>query len=53
MQNKLIYWVPIVGVFVSLVNYDKDNGMGALWCYYQTAVLLVLIWILAFLTAGK
>jgi hypothetical protein len=53
MHNKLIYWVPIVGVFVTLANYDKDNGMGAFWCYYQTAALLVIIWVLAFLTAGK
>jgi len=48
MHNKLIYWIPIVGIFVSLVNYDKDNGMGAFWSAYQTAMLLVIIWTVAF-----
>ena len=48
MHNKLIYWIPIVGVFVSLVNYDKDNGMGAFWSAYQTAMLLAIIWTVAF-----
>ena len=52
MHNKAIYWVPIVGVFVSLVNYDKENGLGAIWCYYQTAFLLGLVWIVAFVSYG-
>jgi hypothetical protein len=52
MTSKLIYWIPIVGAFVSLVNYEKENGLGALWAYYQTAVLLVIIWVAAFLQAG-
>jgi hypothetical protein len=50
MHNKLIYWIPIVGAFVSLVHYDKDNGMGAFWSVYQTAALLAIIWIVAWLS---
>jgi len=53
MANKLIYWIPIIGMFVSLVNYDKDNGMSVFWCYYQAAMLVVFIWIMAFLQYGK
>jgi len=48
MNSKLIYWIPVVGVFVSLVKYDKDNGMGAGWCYYQAFTLVILIWVAAF-----
>ena len=49
MKTKLIYWIPIVGIFVSLVQYDKDNGLGAFWGYYQAAMLVITIWIIAFL----
>ena len=49
MKNKLIYWIPIVGMFVSLIHYDKENGMSAAWSYYQAAVLVVIIWIIAYL----
>lgn len=48
MNNKLIYWIPIVGALVSLMHYEKDNGMGAFWSFYQTAMLLVIIWTVAF-----
>lgn len=50
MDNKLIYWIPIVGIFVSLVHYDKDNGLGTFWSAYQTGMLLVIIWIVAYLS---
>jgi len=53
MTNKLIYWIPIVGVFVSLARFDKENGMGAFWAYYQAATLVVFIWIIAYLQYGK
>ena len=52
MNNKLIYWIPIVGVFVSLIHYEKDNGMGAGWGYYQAAMLVIFIWVIAFLQSG-
>ena len=48
MHSKLIYWIPIVGVFVTLAHYDKDNGMGTFWSAYQTAMILGIIWIVAF-----
>jgi hypothetical protein len=50
MHNKLIYWIPIVGVIVSLVHYEKDNGMGTFWSAYQTAMILIIIWTVAFLS---
>lgn len=53
MTYKLIYWIPIVGVFVSLVNFDKENGMGTFWCYYQAAMLVIFIWIMAFISYAK
>ncbi|MBS1602296.1 MAG: hypothetical protein JST42_06475 [Bacteroidetes bacterium] len=52
MTSKLIYWIPIVGVFVTLVHFEKDNGMGIGWCYYQAFALIVFIWIMAFLQYG-
>jgi hypothetical protein len=53
MTNKLIYWIPIVGVFVSLVNFDKENGMSVGWCYYQAGTLVVFIWIMAFISYAQ
>jgi hypothetical protein len=50
MNNKLIYWIPIVGVFVSLVQYDKENGMGAWWGYYQAFMILIFIWAMAYIS---
>ena len=50
MHNKLIYWIPIVGIVVSLMRYDKDNGLGAFWSAYQTTMLLVIIWIVSWLS---
>jgi hypothetical protein len=52
MKNKLIYWIPVVGAFVSLIQYDKDNGMGAWWGYYQAFTLIILIWVISFLQYG-
>ena len=49
-MNKLIYWIPIVGVFVSLVQYDKENGMSIFWSYYQTGMIVVIIWIIAYIS---
>jgi hypothetical protein len=48
MHSKLIYWIPIVVVFVTLAHYDKDNGMGTFWSVYQTAMILIIIWTVAF-----
>ena len=50
MHNKLIYWIPIVGVLVTLMHYERDNGMSIGWCYYQAGVLVVFIWIMAFIS---
>jgi hypothetical protein len=35
-----------------LIHYDKDNGMGGFWSAYQTTMLLVIIWVVAFLSAN-
>jgi hypothetical protein len=53
VASKTIYWIPIVGVFVSLVNFDKENGMGAFWAYYQAFMLVIFIWVIAFLQYAK
>lgn len=53
MISKQVYWIPIVGVFVSLVNFDKENGMSVWWCYYQAAMIVIFIWIMAFIEYGK
>jgi len=53
MNNKLIYWIPIVGVFVTLIHFEKENGMSTFWAYYQAATLVVFIWIMAYLQYGK
>jgi len=50
MNNKLIYWIPVVGVFVSLVNYDKDNGMSTFWNFYQAVVIMILIAIMTLIS---
>jgi hypothetical protein len=50
MNNKLIYWIPIVGVLVSLVNYHKDNEMGVFWAYYQAVVTMAIIFILTYIS---
>jgi len=53
MTSKLILWIPIVGVFVSLANFSKENGMGAFWAYYQAFMLVIFIWVIAFLQYAK
>lgn len=52
MNNKLIYWIPIVGVVVTLMHYSKENGMSAFWAYYQAFVLVVIIWFIAYLQSA-
>jgi len=49
MDNKLIYWIPVVGLFITLLNYDKDNGMGAFWSYYQALMIVALISTVSFI----
>ena len=52
MKNKLIYWIPIVGLIFSLMHYDKENGMSVFWSYYQTGVLVVFIWVMAYIQSA-
>ena len=49
MSNKLIYWIPVVGIFVSLANYGKENEMGEFWSYYQAVMIMGTIWIITFI----
>jgi hypothetical protein len=53
MGGKIKYWVPVFGVFISLVNYDKDNDMGIMWAFYQTVVCLALIFVITYFSIGK
>jgi hypothetical protein len=50
MGSKLIYWIPFVGVLISLVNYHKDNEMSAFWAYYQAFVTMGLIFFLTYIS---
>jgi len=50
MSNKLIYWIPVVGVFVSLANYRKENGMSDFWAYYQAFVSMASIMIITYIS---
>lgn len=40
MKNKLLYWIPVVGIFVTLLKYDEDNEMGTVWMFYQALALM-------------
>ncbi len=46
MNNKLVYWIPVMGVFVSLAQFDKENDLGVVWPYYQAVMILAIIWIM-------
>jgi hypothetical protein len=52
VQNKTIYWIPLVGVFVSLYNYDKDNGMSRAWNYYQAVMIMLFIAIMSLIATN-
>ena len=41
-----------VGVFISLYNFDKDNGMSRAWNYYQALMIMLFIAIMS-LIANK
>jgi len=53
MISKLIYWIPLVGVLVSLANYKKENDMSAFWAYYQAFVTMGLIFGITYVSIGK
>jgi hypothetical protein len=53
MNNKLIYWIPVVGVLLSLVYYKKENDMGGFWPYYQTVFTMASIWLITYLSLAK
>jgi hypothetical protein len=43
MKNKLLYWIPVIGLLVSLLKYEVDNGMPHFWSYYQALMVISLI----------
>lgn len=49
MNNKLIYWIPIIGMFVSLAKFDQEIDLGPVWPYYQAVMILAIIWIITFI----
>jgi hypothetical protein len=51
VKNRNIYWIPIIGMLVSLMHYSDDNGMDYGWNYYQAVSLMALIAILTLLFA--
>lgn len=50
MDNKLIYWVPVVGFLVCIARYEKENSMGLLWSYYQAAMVIAFISLVSIFT---
>jgi len=52
MSTKLIYWIPVIGAFVSLAHYEKENNLGEFWSYYQAFMMMAVIWIIAFVWYG-
>jgi hypothetical protein len=53
MNNKTIYWIPVIGAFVSLVNYDKESGLSEFWAYYQAIMIIACIWIISLVVFYK
>jgi len=53
MKNKLIYWIPLIGVLLSLANYKKENDMGEIWPYYQAVFTMGSIWLITYLSLAK
>jgi membrane protein YdbS with pleckstrin-like domain len=43
MNNKLLYWIPVIGLLISLFNFEKENGMPDWWSYYQAVMVIALI----------
>jgi len=41
--NKQLYWIPVLGIFISLYQFDKENGMSIGWNYYQALSVMVFI----------
>jgi len=53
MANKSIYWIPVIGAFISLANYDKENNLSEGWAYYQAITIIATIWIISFFVFYK
>ena len=53
MANKSIYWIPVIGAFVSLAQYDKEVDLGEFWSYYQAITIIAVIWIISFFVFYK
>lgn len=53
MDNKTIYWIPVIGAFISLMNYDKESGLSEFWAYYQAIMIIATIWIISLLVFYK
>lgn len=47
MNNKLIYWIPVVGFIVCIARYEQENDMSLGWAYYQAACVIGFISIIS------
>lgn len=43
MDNKFIYWIPVVGFIVCIARYEKESDMSIFWSYYQAAMVIAFI----------
>lgn len=53
MNSKLIYWIPVVGVLISLVYYKKENDISGIWPYYQAVATMALIGLITYFSLAK
>lgn len=50
MNNKLIYWIPVVGFIVCIARYEQENDMSLGWAYYQAAMVIGFISLVSIIT---
>jgi hypothetical protein len=50
MDNKLLYWIPVIGFIVCIAKYEQENNMSLFWSYYQAAMVIAFISIVSIVT---
>ncbi len=50
MDNKLLYWIPVIGFIICIARYEQENSMSVFWCYYQAAMVIGFIATVSILT---
>lgn len=50
MDNKLLYWIPVIGFLVCIARYEQENDLSLFWSYYQAAMVIGFIAIVSIMT---